>query len=247
VGKGRILVIDDDEFICKSTRAFLTTVGYECDAADRVEIAEAFLSEHAYDLMISDIQMPGNSNLEFIKHLRDSNQKTPVILMTGYPQVDTAIESIQLGVAAYFVKPFRPEELIDQIQIAIQGSRVRRLLGAQSQRLRDWLANLAELEQLSESSAGKLSLPVDNFIELTFNNILTLVSDLKRLTDAALHQQASAEACHLLSCPRAEALYGVLAETIGVLEKTKNSFKSKELGSLRKKLETLLKARTLAS
>jgi CheY-like chemotaxis protein len=241
--EGRILVVDDEENILKITQSLLKAAGYECDAADSVRAATHLLARQTYDLLITDIQMPGNANLEFIKEKRNFSDGLPVILMTGYPQVDTAIKSISLGVVAYLVKPSPSEDLLNQVRIAIQGGRILGVIAEQSHRLKEWLNNLNELELLSNRPGGAAALPIDGFIELTCNNIIGLVSDLKHLTDAAIRDKASSEACHLMNCPRTDALYGALGETVETLEKTKNSFKSKELGLLRKKLETILKNR----
>jgi len=236
----RILAVDDDEMILRFAQGLLRKYGYLCDTASGVEEAAEMLKRQQYDLLISDIQMPGNTHLEFIKSRQDSGETIPVILMTGFPQIDTAIESIQLGVVAYLVKPFQADELLEKTRIALQGNRVRRLISEQGRRLQDWLKSISELEQSSGGAGGRLSLPVSSFIELTSNNIVGLISDLRRLTETVMCQQRTEEACHLLNCPRGSSLYRALRETIDVLERTKASFKSKDLGNLRKRLESLL-------
>ena len=81
---------------------------------------------------------------------------------------------------------------------------------------------------------------LDAFLEITFQNIVGAMSDLKHLTRVFGGNSVQNEPCHLLNCPRLSLLAGGLAETIDVLEKSKSAFKSKNLGQIRKKLESLL-------
>ena len=84
---------------------------------------------------------------------------------------------------------------------------------------------------------------VDAFVSLTVQNIFGCPADLKNLTEAivAPGSHVQYDACQLLNCPRGNELTAAVVETTDVLERTKSSFKSKELGALRKKLETLVK------
>ena len=103
--RGHFLLVDDEETFLYSTAELLRREGYGCDCAPDSATATTMLGNNSYDLLIADIKMPGNAELEFIKALPRIADGIPVILVTAYPTLMTAIQSIQLRVAAYLVKP----------------------------------------------------------------------------------------------------------------------------------------------
>ncbi len=239
----RILIADDEETFLNSTADLLRKQGYQCDCAPDATSAAELLRANEYDLLIADIKMPGNAKLEFIQELPGIAEGMPVILVTGYPSLGSAIESIQLPVAAYMVKPIEFDELLAQVRRSTETFRVYRAVRTTQQRLRDWLKKLTSIEEvLKASPAQASSAPVDTFLELTFQNIVGSMSDLKHLTQSiAMHNLEGQEVCHLLHCPRLTELSNALSETVSVLEKTRHAFKSKDLGELRKKLEGIVR------
>ena len=127
---GRILIADDEDSFLYSTADVLRREGYQCDCACDAVMAKTMLAMESYDLVIADIMMEGNSHLEFIKELPRIAGGVPVILVTGYPSLGSAIESIQLPVVAYLVKPFELDDLLSQVKNAIQDKerlRIRRM------------------------------------------------------------------------------------------------------------------------
>jgi len=115
----RILIADDEESFLYSTADILRREGYECSCASDARAAMEMLKEESYDLLIADIKMQGNSDLEFIKNLPQIAEGLPVILVTGYPSLNSAIESIQLPVVAYLVKPFELNDLLVRVKDAV--------------------------------------------------------------------------------------------------------------------------------
>ena len=238
---GRILIADDEETFLHSTADLLRREGYECDCVpDGISAAEA-LRSNGYDLLIADIKMPGNPQLELIRDLPNTAEGMPVVLVTGYPSLKSAIQSIQLPVVAYLVKPVDFSELLARVQTSIEKFRVYRTICSVRESLQKWHKDLTSIEEvLTGTTDGSSSAVVDAFFDLTFQNIVGALSDMKRLTEAfVMHNidQEALEPCHLLDCPKLKALRDALMETIGVLEKTKSAFKSKDLGELRRKLE----------
>jgi len=239
---GRILVADDDETFLLSTADLLRREGYYCDCAPDAAAAEKLLRAGRYDVLIADIRMPGNSDLEFVRSLPDTARGMPVILVTGYPSLGTAIESIRLPVVSYLVKPVDFDELLDRVRVAMQYSGTYEAVDATRTRVADWNQDLARLEhlmRLSRSDAAPLS--TGAFINLTMSNIIGALWDLKSLTESIASRHGEPAACHLLNCPRPAALIEGIAQAVEVLEKTKRAFKSKELAELRRKLEGLIK------
>src|SRR4030042_6214874 len=96
----RILIADDEETFRNSLADLLRQAGYQCDCAPDAIVAAELLHSAEYDLLIADIKMQGNFELEFIRALPQIAEGMPVILVTGYPSLRSAIESIQLPVAA---------------------------------------------------------------------------------------------------------------------------------------------------
>ena len=117
---GRILIADDEEIFLNSMADLLRREGYECGCAPDAIVAAELLRSNDYDLLIADIKMEGNFELEFIQDLPQIAAGMPVILVTGYPSMKSAIQSVQLPVVAYLVKPFEFKELLEQVEKSIK-------------------------------------------------------------------------------------------------------------------------------
>ncbi|MGB7294252.1 MAG: response regulator [Candidatus Aminicenantales bacterium] len=108
--KRKILVVDDEITVCKSIRQAILS--------DEYEVAMALSGEEAlkkcregYDLVITDLMMPGISGLDLLKSLKETRPETIVIMVTGYPTIKTAVESVKRGAFDYLPKPFTPADL----------------------------------------------------------------------------------------------------------------------------------------
>jgi excisionase family DNA binding protein len=102
-----VLVVDDDPAVRELLSRALTAAGYLVDLAVDGASALMRLGEKAYDLMITDLKMPGLDGLSVIREARRTSPALPVIVITGYSTEAAAIEAINLGVAGYLTKPFR--------------------------------------------------------------------------------------------------------------------------------------------
>jgi len=104
-----LLVIDDDRVIRETLHEVFSET-YECDTADRAEQALEYLEFQEYDVIITDVLMPGISGLQILKRIQKRNLTTPVIVISEkgdeYRQL-----FLEMGAFAYFPKPFRLEEL----------------------------------------------------------------------------------------------------------------------------------------
>jgi DNA-binding response OmpR family regulator len=242
---GRILIADDEETFLVSTADLLRKEGYECDCAPDASTAAEMLRSAEYDLLIADIKMPGNPQLEFVQEVPRIAQGIPVILVTGYPSTDSAIQSIQLPVMAYLVKPVDIDKLLEIARTAIKQYRVYRTAHSMRQHLQEWSKEVEDVEEMAKSVTHEVSYsPVDVFIDFSFRNIASALTDVRHLAEAISMDNAEREVCQLLDCPKLATLTDALVETVTILEKTKSSFKSKELGELRRKLEQLIRSGT---
>lgn len=238
---GRILLADDEETFLHATADILRREGYLCDCAADARAAADLLRRNPYELLVADIKMPGNPELELVKSLPDLVAGLPVILVTGYPSIRSATESIQLPVVAYLVKPIEISELLGHVGPAIERYRLLRKVRESRERIGQLCRDLDGLETVMAQPGGTTAaVTVAEFLDLCIRNIVNTVSDVRHITLAAQGKEEAVRPCHLLACPQLENLTEALEEAIGVLRETKGSFKSKALGDLRRKLEVVL-------
>lgn len=103
----RILVVDDEQAVRDLLAKTLTMADYDVDAAPDGASAIERLRAVEYDLLITDLKMPGMDGLSVLREARRTAPDLPVIIITGYSTEASAIEAINLGVAGYLTKPFR--------------------------------------------------------------------------------------------------------------------------------------------
>lgn len=134
----RILVIDDEATITDGLRLLLNQEGYVVETAATLTGGIAAIDELDFDLVITDIQLPGElqGGMRILQHVKTARPETEVILITGYGSIQQAVEATRAG-AYYFVeKPFEPEHLLLIVEKALE----RRLLLAESEDLRKRLS-----------------------------------------------------------------------------------------------------------
>jgi DNA-binding NtrC family response regulator len=121
-----ILVVDDEARIRRLLEMALVDGGYRVLPAGSVEEAEALLEKEAVDLVLSDLALPGRSGLDLLAHLRAQGSEVPVILITAFGTVESAVEAMKLGAFDYVIKPFRTEEIEALVARALQLRRAER-------------------------------------------------------------------------------------------------------------------------
>jgi DNA-binding NtrC family response regulator len=109
--KGEILVVDDDPSLRRVLQAQLEQEGYEVAVAASAQQTLSVLQLRAFDLIITDLRMPGMSGLELLKQTRAQHPQTPVIVLTAFGTVDTAVEAMKAGAYDYLTKPVHPDEM----------------------------------------------------------------------------------------------------------------------------------------
>jgi len=203
VDSRRILIADDEESFLYSTADILRREGYDCSCASDAIAATEMLRKESYDLLIADIKMQGNSDLEFIKALPQIAGEMPVILVTGYPSLNSAIESIQLPVVAYLVKPFELNELLVRVKDVITGKghfKTRRLEKA-LQKMANDLEEVGLLTGANTSTTGVNTLSSLHALTQREWEILRLLRANQRVVAIArsLHISTSTVRNHLKS------------------------------------------------
>jgi EAL domain-containing protein (putative c-di-GMP-specific phosphodiesterase class I) len=125
--KGRILVVDDEEAMARMIARRLTAAGYDVATAGDGEAATRLLSTETFDAILSDITMPRMTGLELLQAVRRSDADVPVVLMTGAPCLETAIQAIAHGVLLYLPKPVELSDLERVVARAVRLNRMARL------------------------------------------------------------------------------------------------------------------------
>lgn len=120
--KKRILVIDNEEGLCRMMEQVLLDNGYLAVAYTSPRKAVDEFHPGAWDLVITDIKMPGMSGLEVLQNVKERSKDTPVIMITAYATVDMSIQALRKGAYDMLTKPFEPEELIYRVKNALQQS-----------------------------------------------------------------------------------------------------------------------------
>jgi len=117
----KILVVDDEENVCHSIKKVLSRRGYSVSQASTVNDAVNLMKEMAFDLVITDMMIPGTSGMELLQIIRDHYPELNVIMITGYASIESAVQATRLGAAAYLPKPFTPDELTHVTESTLAG------------------------------------------------------------------------------------------------------------------------------
>lgn len=116
VGKERILIVDDTPNTLEVLQRNLSSQGYRTFIASQAAEAIKILDVTPIDLVITDFKMPGVSGLDLIRHVRENFKETEVMMITGYPTLEGAVEAVKKGAEEYLVKPFTDEELLSAVR-----------------------------------------------------------------------------------------------------------------------------------
>ena len=117
-----ILVVDDELLIRDLLYDFFQSQGWRISVAENGEKALQVLESERIDLVLTDIKMPIMDGITLTRHLREDHPEIPVVIMTGYPSVDSAIESLRQKVADYIVKPFNINKLYKSVQSQVDAA-----------------------------------------------------------------------------------------------------------------------------
>jgi DNA-binding NtrC family response regulator len=119
----RILLIEDDSGAASALRRVLQAEGYAVELTARGDDGLSRAKAEAFDLVLTDLKLPGVSGMEVATQLRAAKPKLPIIMITAHGTTDTAIEATKIGAYEYLVKPFEADELLDVVAAAVTHSR----------------------------------------------------------------------------------------------------------------------------
>ena len=154
-----VLVIDDDPSVRSSLKFLLSTVGLQVESFDS---ADAFLLKKLPDApscLVLDVRLPGLSGLDFQRVLAARNIHIPVIFLTGHGDIPMSVRAMKAGAVEFLTKPFRDQDLLDAVRIALERDRARREQEKEVVILQQRFDSLTsrEREVISMVASGKLN------------------------------------------------------------------------------------------
>ena len=123
-----VFVVDDDPSVRSSLKFLLSTVGLEVESFDS---ADSFLQNKPPDApscLVLDVRLPGLSGLDFQRELAARKIRIPIVFLTGHGDIPMSVRAIKAGAVEFLTKPFRDQDLLDAVRIALERDRVRREL-----------------------------------------------------------------------------------------------------------------------
>lgn len=179
---GCVLIADDETGFIEATSWVLEDAGYEClRATDASTVLDAPELDRV-DAILTDIRMPGNSELELLRQLRSRDCHAAIIVVTGHPTAATAIRSANLGVTAYLTKPVEPKELLGVLQRSVSDARALRKIRGVAAQLRDRASELDVLGRcLPGSTSAEAPLAAPSVLDLAFDSVIGVLLELKEL------------------------------------------------------------------
>ena len=118
--KPRILVVEDDARLRSLVLEALSTEGYTLESADSYEDAVKFLEKEEFDVLLTDVNLPGKSGLDLLPVCLRHNPRTYLMVMTGYGSIDTAVQAMKLGASDFLCKPVPLNDLMSAVKVAVE-------------------------------------------------------------------------------------------------------------------------------
>jgi len=115
-----ILVMEDEFSVARGLEIVLTEEGYVVDLAMTGQSALDKSSENIFDLLVADLRLPDIDGMEVVKQVKKRRPQTEAIVITGYPSVSSAVESVKIGVYDYLRKPFTDDQFMEAVQGALK-------------------------------------------------------------------------------------------------------------------------------
>ena len=185
----RILVVDDERSMQEFLEIFFRREGFEVTTAGGLEEALVAIGADDFDVVISDIQMPGGTGLDLLRAVKEENADTVVIMITAFATTETAIEAMKQGAYDYVTKPFK----VDELRIVVEKALEKQLLTQENQRLRSELQSRSRVRSLIGTSAA-MQRVYDLMAQVATTKTNVLVSGAsgtgKELVARGIHEQS---------------------------------------------------------
>lgn len=149
---GHILIIDDEASLRKTLARILQQAGFEVTTAESAEIGLDYLKTTHFDLVLTDLRMPGMHGMEALKLMHTNYPAIPVVLFTAQPDVNSAVEALRYGATDYLLKPIKPEAIIARTRAILleqQREKRKREIQLQIETLQNELRSLEKGEPVA--------------------------------------------------------------------------------------------------
>jgi len=204
----KILVVDDDSIVCESLKEMLTLEGYLVDTALDGASALDKVKQEPFNLILSDIQMPGLNGIDLLKELKGLDSNAFIIFITGHGHIDGAVEAIKLGAYDYITKPIDDTRLKFTIQRALEQQSLLKDYQSLKQRLKPW--DLQDFLKFRDRKMEQLLELVHTIADTQATVLITGESGTgKSLLAKYIHQQSSRK-----HRPFVKISCGALSETL---------------------------------
>ncbi len=144
MSKGRVLIVDDEPDMLDNCSRILDKAGYECVTTSDPRKALGLLESERPDLLLTDLKMPGVDGLGLLRHAHHADSQMPVIIMTAFATIESAVAAVKEGAFDYLPKPFS----VDQLKLAVARAVAQRRLALENVRLRDQLRGTYGFENI---------------------------------------------------------------------------------------------------
>lgn len=120
MNKPTILIVDDELLIRDLLYDFFTNQGWEITTAENGAKALEILENRSVDLLLTDLKMPGLDGMELTNRVKEEYPSLPVVIMTGFPSIDSAVQALRYKVEDYIIKPFNINQLFKTVERSVK-------------------------------------------------------------------------------------------------------------------------------
>ena len=168
-----VFVVDDDPSVRSSLKFLISTVGLHVETFDSAEAALQRVPQDAPSCLVLDVRLHGLSGLDMQHELGDRNCQIPIVFITGHGDIPMTVRAMKAGAIEFLTKPFRDQDLLDAVRIAIERDRARREREQELTELQNRFNSLTAREQevISIVVAGKLNKQIADQLGTAENTI----------------------------------------------------------------------------
>ena len=114
-----LLIVDDDITFCMMLKTWLSKKGFHVLSASNIARAQKYIEREKLDLILSDLRLPDDDGISLLKWVSEKGMQIPLIIMTSYADIQSAVQAMKLGANDYIAKPVNPDELLKKINEAL--------------------------------------------------------------------------------------------------------------------------------
>lgn len=193
IDKPHILIVDDDTALLQALPQTLSIriIGVQVDTSDSAQRALELIQEHDYDVIVSDIKMPGMDGLALLAKIQELRPETPTLLITGHGEHQLAIQALRGGAYDYIQKPIDRDDFVASLQRAMQTHQLRRQVKGLLLSLELHASSLECLVQQRTRELAEANTAKDKFLSLASHELETPLSSLKSMVQLLQRQLAN--------------------------------------------------------